>query len=102
MVTGGGHPTLTTTMLLSGAGTPMQHRQNGRLYRQMRIGAAQREFSRANGERFLPPGYGCVPRPDWSRHYGTTVLPNGGHFGQKADGGLWWLGKISAGTTADR
>ena len=34
------------------AGTPDQHRQTNRLYRRMRIGAAQRELSRNNGERF--------------------------------------------------
>ena len=55
-------------ILLYWAGTPNQHRQTNRLYRQMRIGAAQRELSRANGERFLAPGYGCVPRADWLRH----------------------------------
>ena len=48
-------------MLCYWAGIPNQHRQNNRLYRRMRIGAAQRELSRSNGERFLPPGYGCVP-----------------------------------------
>ena len=39
------------------AGTPDQHCQTNRLYRRMRIGAAQRELSRNNGERFLGPGY---------------------------------------------
>ena len=48
----------------------------------MRIGAAQRELSRANGERFLAPGYGGVPRADWLRHYITTVLPNGAYLEQ--------------------
>ena len=52
-------------ILLYSTGTANQHRQTNRLYRQMRIGAARRELSRANGERFLAPGYGCVPRPDW-------------------------------------
>ena len=42
------------------AGTPDQHRQPNRLYRRMRIGAAQRELSRNNGERFLAPGYVAV------------------------------------------
>ena len=42
------------------AGTPNQHRQTNRLYRRMRIGAAQRELSRSNGERFLAADYGCV------------------------------------------
>ena len=38
------------------AGTPDHHRQTIRLYRRMGIGAAQREVSRNNGERFLAPG----------------------------------------------
>ena len=67
----------------------------------MRIGAAQREFSRANGERFLASGYGCVPRADWLRHYSTTVLPIGAHFWYIVDDGLWWRGKISARTFID-
>ena len=46
------------------AGTPNQYRQTILLYRRMRIGAAQRELSRSNGERFLAPGYGCVPRAE--------------------------------------
>ena len=29
---------------------------------------------------FLAPGYGCVPRANWLRHYSTTVLPNGAQF----------------------
>ena len=82
-------------------GTPNQHRQTNRLYRRMRIGAAQRELSRSNGERFLAPGYGCVPRAEWLRRYSATVLPNGAHFWYKGDDGLWWLGKISASTTTD-
>ena len=49
------------------AGTPDQHRQTNRLYRRMRIGTAQRELSRNNGERFLAPGYACVPRAEWLR-----------------------------------
>ena len=35
------------------AGTPDQHRQTNRLYRRMWIGAARRDLSRNNGERFL-------------------------------------------------
>ena len=67
----------------------------------MRIGPAQRELSRANGERVLIPGYGCVPRADWLRHCSTTVLTPGAHFWYKGDDGLWWLEKISARTTTD-
>ena len=83
------------------AGTPNQPRQTDRLHRQVRTGAAQREFSRANGERFLAPGCGFVPRADWLRHYSTTVLPNGANFWYKANDGLWRLGKISARTFID-
>ena len=70
-------------ILLYWEGTPNQHRQTNRLYCQMVIEAAQREISRANGERFLAPGYGCVSRADWLRHYNTTVFPNGPVFGPK-------------------
>ena len=68
----------------------------------MRIGAAQRELSRNNGERFLAPGYACVPRADWLRRYHDTVLTKGAHFWYKGDDGLWWLGKISASTIEDK
>ena len=40
----------------------------------MRIGAAQRELSRYNGERFIAPGYACVPRAVWlSRDHGKML-----------------------------
>ena len=83
------------------AGIPDQHRQINRLYRRMRIGAAQRELARNNGERFLAPGYACVPRAECLRRYRDTVLPKGAHFWYKGDDGLWWLGKNSARTTED-
>ena len=82
-------------------GIPDQHRQTNRLYRRMRIGAAQREFSRNKGESFLAPGYPCVPRAEWLHRYSDAVLPKGAHFWYKGDDGLWWLGKISAITTED-
>ena len=88
-------------ILLYWAGIPNQHRQTNRLCRQMRIGAAQRELSRASGEQFLAPGYGSVPRDDWLRHYRTTVLPNRARSRYEADDGLRRLGKISARTTTD-
>ena len=44
----------------------------------------------------MTPEYDCVPHPDWIRRYSATVLPN-----DKDADGLWWLGKISASTTAD-
>ena len=83
------------------AGAPDQHRQTNRLYRRIRIGAAQRELSRNNGKRFLVPGYACVLRAEWLRRYHDTVLPKGAHFWYKGDDGLWWLGRISASTTED-
>ena len=45
-----------THILRYWADTPDLHRQTNRLYRRMRIGAAQREPSWNNGERFLAPG----------------------------------------------
>ena len=68
----------------------------------MRIGDAQRELSRNNGERFLAPGYACVPRADRLRRYHETVLPKGVHVWYKGDDGLYWLGKTSASTTEDK
>ena len=62
------------------AGTPNQYRQTYHLYHRMRIGAAQRELSTSNGERFRAPGYACVPRTDWLRYYHDTVLPKGAYF----------------------
>ena len=56
------------------AGTPDQQCQTNRLYRRMRIGAAQREFSRNKGESFLAPGYPCVPRAEWLHRYSDAVL----------------------------
>ena len=81
------------------AGTPDQHRQTNRLYRRMRIGAAERELSRNNGDRFLAPGYACVPRADCLYRCRHTVLPKGAHVWYKGDDGLWCLGKISTSTT---
>ena len=80
-------------------GTPNEHFHTNRLYCRIQIGAAQRELSQSNGERFLAPGYGCVPRAEWRSRYSITMLPNGAHFWSKGDDGLWWLGKISARTT---
>ena len=82
-----------THILRYWAGTPDQRRQTNRLYRWMRIGAAQRQPCRNNGERFLAPGYACVPRAEWFHRYRDTVLPKGAHFWYKGDDGLWWLGK---------
>ena len=84
------------------AGTPDQHRQTNHLFRRMRIGAAQRELSRNNGERFLALGCACVTRADWLRCYHDTVLYKQAHFWYKGDDGSWWLGKIGASTTEDK
>ena len=77
-----------THILRYWAGTPDQRRQTNRLYRWMRIGAAQRQPCRNNGERFLAPGYACVPRAEWFHRYRDTVLPKGAHFWYKGDDGL--------------
>ena len=84
-----------------GAGTSDKRRQTNRLYRRMHIDAARRELSRNNGERFLAPGYACVPRAEWLYRYRDTVLPKGAHFWYKGDDGLWWLGNVRASTTED-
>ena len=73
------------------ARTADQHRQTNREYHRMRIGAAQRELSRNNRERFLAPGYACGPRGDWLRRYHDTVLLKGTHVLYTGDDGLWWL-----------
>ena len=70
------------------AGTPNQHRQTNRMYRQMRIGAAERHFFRNNDECFLAHGYGCVPRAEWLNRHSTAVLPNEAHVWYKGDDGL--------------
>ena len=75
------------------AGTPDQQCQTNRLYRRMRIGAAQHELSRNNGERFLAPGYTCVPRGEWLRRYRDTVLPKEPNFATKATMGCGGLEK---------
>ena len=77
------------------SGTPSQDRQSNRVYRQMRIGAAHREITRARGEIFLAPGYSLVPRTLWLRRFSSTTLPTGAHPWYKARNGLWWLGKVA-------
>ena len=83
-----------THILRYWAGAPDQDRQTNRLFRRMRIGAAQRELSRNNGGRVLAPGYAYVPRAEWLRRYRDTMLPKGAYVWYKGDDGLWWLGKI--------
>ena len=77
-----------THILRYWAGTPDQQRQTNRLYRRMRIGAAQRERSRNNGEYFLVPGYACAPRAERLRRYPDTAPTKGAHFWYKGNDGL--------------
>ena len=77
-------------------GTPDQHRQTNRLYRQMRIGSAQRELAREKGERSTSPGYDLVSRAVWAKRFSGSVLPIGAFFWYKAIDSLWWLGKVQA------
>ena len=77
-----------THILRYWAGTPDQQRQTNRVYRRMCVGAAQRELSRNNGERFVAPNYAYVPRAEWIRRYHDTVLPKGAHSWHKGDNGL--------------
>ena len=70
-------------------GTPSRHRQTNRLYRQIRIGAANRELSRSRGERFLSPGYSLVPRTLWLNSFSSSTLPAGAYLWYKARNGLW-------------
>ena len=79
--------------MLYWAGTPNQDLERNRLYRRMRIGAAQRELSRNNGERFFVHGYACVPRTEWLSLYRTTGLLNGAHVWYKGDDGCGGLSR---------
>ena len=54
------------------ASTWDQHRQTNRLYRRTRIGVSQREHFCNKEERFLTPGYACVPCADWLSVAATT------------------------------
>ena len=98
---GKGSPTLSPPHLRYRASTPDHYRQTNRVYRRMRIGAAQRELSRNNAERFLATGYACVPHAGCLRPYSHTVLPKASRVCYKGDDGLWWIGKTSASTTED-
>ena len=73
-----------THILCYWAGTPDQQRQNSSARTTAFTAGcalvAQRELSRNNGERFLAPGYACVPRAEWILCYRGTALPKGAHF----------------------
>ena len=77
-------------ILLYWSATPSQHRQENRLYRQMRTGATQRELSRSQGQIFLAPGYTLVPRDVWFRTFSSTVLLPGAYLWYKARNGGGW------------
>ena len=62
-------------ILLYWAGTPKQHRQTNRLYRQMRNRAAQRELPRANG---------WVPRLTGYAATAPRCSPMGAIFGKNS------------------
>ena len=62
------------------AGAPLQLRQANRVYRHMRVGAAQRELARGKGARFLPPGYSYANHQTWARRFLRTILPVGDYF----------------------
>ena len=76
-------------------------RTTNRLYRRMRIGAAQRKLSRNYGERFLAPGYIRAPRAEWLCRYRDTMLPKGAHVWYKRTMACGDLKQISASTTED-
>ena len=65
-----------TQFLRCWAGIPDQHHQTNCLYGHMRIGTARHELFRNNRERFLAPGYACVPRTEWLHRY-RDAAPQG-------------------------
>ena len=67
----------------------------------MRIGAAQRQLSRTNGERISAPSYSRFTRIGWIRRFRDTVLHKGALVWCDDDDGSWWLGKASASATED-
>ena len=73
------------------ASAPNRHRQTNRRYRRMRIGVAQREFSRRNDERFLAPGYGSFRTQNGLAATAPRCFPTETTFGTRpttACGGL--------------
>ena len=55
----------------------------------MRVGAAQREFARDKGARFLPPGYSYVNHQTWARRLRSTILPVGACLWYKGQDNIW-------------
>ena len=76
-------------ILLYWSGTPTQHRQEHRLYRQMHIGAAHRELSRSQGQIYLAPEHILVPHDLWRRTFSSTMLSPETHLWYKARDDLW-------------
>ena len=66
-------------ILLYWSGTPTQAQQANSLYRQMRIGAAQRELSSSQSQLFLARGYTLVSRDLWLCTFSATILPCGAY-----------------------
>ena len=58
---------------------PLKVRQASRVYRRIRVGAAQRVLACDMGARFLPPGYSCVNRQTWARRFRGNILPVGAY-----------------------
>ena len=72
------------TSCVTGPTPQRSTRQANHLYRQMRIGAAQRELSRSQGQFFLAPGYTLVSGDLWFRTFSAAILPSGAHVWYKA------------------
>lgn len=90
-----------THLLRYWAGNPDQHRQINRLYRLMRIGAAQYEFSRTNGELVFGACLRLRPTRGMASPLSRHSAPQASSLWHRGDNGPWWLGKISASTATD-
>ena len=88
-------PDFRSHILRYWSGTPTQHDQTNRPYRQMRIGAARRKLWWSRCETFLAPGYGLVPRTLWLQHFSSSPLPSWAHIWYKARNGLLRLANIA-------
>lgn len=66
-------------IILYWSGTPATYRQENRLYRQLRIGAAHRDASRPQGQICIAPGYSLVSRDHWFRNLSSASIPSGAH-----------------------
>ena len=82
-------------MLIYWVGTPNQNRRTNRLHGQVRIGAAQRELSRANGERFLALATAACCALTGYASTAPRCSPKGPVFGTKPMTACGGLGKSS-------